>query len=139
MAADLENNPQPDESLDTFDDSLTDSSGDTELEQYGVWVKVAPEDVAAESSAEEDFDLENLSTDQMDDSALLTEEEEQLLGNLEDGGVESELDTDLGNLSDMEIDDFGADLDAGLDAEHIVEAALSALGKSESDAKPQRA
>ena len=82
MAADLDNNPQPDESLENFDDSMMDSSGDTELEQYGVWVKVAPEDVAAESTAGDDFDLEDLSVEQMDESALLTEEEEQLLGNL---------------------------------------------------------
>ena len=51
------------------------------LEQYGVWVKVEPQTVEEETEENMAFELSDL---QSDDESALTEEEEQLLGELED-------------------------------------------------------
>ena len=60
--------------LTSENNSLNNNEDD--LEQYGVWVKVGPEDVEEEPPAE-DFELESLQPD-MGESEGLTEEEEQL-------------------------------------------------------------
>ena len=65
------------------------------LEQYGVWVKVEPHNVEEEAEQNMSFELSDL--DSSSESAL-TEEEEQLLGELE------EEETDLGDLSGLEDD-----------------------------------
>ncbi len=57
------------------------------LENYGVWVKSGPEDIVDDDSpAQDDFELTDLDTDNSDNNEdfLLTEEEENLLGSLED-------------------------------------------------------
>ena len=65
------------------------------LEQYGVWVKVEPHAIEEEAEQNMSFELSDL--DSSSESAL-TEEEEQLLGELE------EEETDLGDLSGLEDD-----------------------------------
>jgi hypothetical protein len=67
-----------------------------DLERYGVWVKVEPQAVEEEAEGDMDFELSDL--DRGDESAL-TEEEEQLLGELEE-----DEDSDLGDLSGLEDD-----------------------------------
>ena len=67
--------------LDTLDgaDDLTSDGG--ALEEYGVWVKSGPEDID-ESTDDESFTLENLPEIE-GATSFLTEEEEELLGDLE--------------------------------------------------------
>jgi hypothetical protein len=75
-----------------FDDEISDKISDshkeeTELEQYGVWVKVGPEEISAEEedSIEDDFELHDLHHEEaVEDYSELTDEEEQLLGELEE-------------------------------------------------------
>lgn len=43
-----------------------ESITDNELEQYGVWVKVGPEDVSDEETSEEDYTLSDLSDDDLE-------------------------------------------------------------------------
>jgi pilus assembly protein FimV len=66
------------------------------LEQYGVWVKVEPQNVEEETEENMAFELSDL---QSDDESALTEEEEQLLGELEDNAED-----DLAGLSGLEED-----------------------------------
>ncbi len=131
MAANLGSNTQAD---DFGNDVQIDTADDDELEQYGIWVKVGPEDVEqTDSDGESELDL-------IDNGTLLTEEEEQLLGNLEDspndlGAPDEILSRDdltdvlspseisvgeeelsdelfgdeLGELSDISLDDFEED------------------------------
>jgi pilus assembly protein FimV len=66
------------------------------LEQYGVWVKVEPHDLEEEATQNMSFELSDL--DSNSESAL-TEEEEQLLGELEE-----DEESDLGDLSGLEDD-----------------------------------
>ena len=66
------------------------------LEQYGVWVKVEPHNIEEEAEQNMSFELSDL--DSSSESAL-TEEEEQLLGELEE-----DEETDLGDLSGLEDD-----------------------------------
>ena len=78
---------------------ITSEASDEEqstLEQYGVWVKVEPHDLEEEAKQNMSFELSDL--DSNSESAL-TEEEEQLLGELE---VDEE--SDLGDLSGLEDD-----------------------------------
>ena len=68
----------------------TDSAATEDLEEYGVWVKVGPEDIQVESDTNEGAS-EAIEADRSSEGisdSLLTEEEEGLLGDLED----SELD-----------------------------------------------
>jgi pilus assembly protein FimV len=111
MAADLENDPLADDQEDSLFVDQTETSGDADLEQYGVWVKVAPEDVDDEASAEDDIGLDALSSEDTADGAVLTEEEEQLLGNLEGGTDAAEPESELGDLSDIALDDFTVDIE----------------------------
>ncbi|MDR3200836.1 MAG: hypothetical protein LBT68_05195, partial [Spirochaetales bacterium] len=75
-----------------------------DLEQYGVWVKAGPETVKDTPADQDDFDLSDLS-EENDASTEITEEEEDLLGSLEEnsrqesGGVEP-----LGDLDDFSFD-----------------------------------
>jgi pilus assembly protein FimV len=78
---------------------ITDEASDAEdsnLEQYGVWVKVEPHNLEEEAEQNMSFELSDL--DSSSESAL-TEEEEQLLGELE-----VDEDADLGDLSGLEDD-----------------------------------
>ena len=76
--------------------SETAEVDDTTLEQYGVWVKVEPQNLEGETEQNMDFELSDLESSS---ESALTEEEEQLLGELED-----DEDTDLGDLSGLEDD-----------------------------------
>ena len=120
MAADLENDPLGDDSID----NITESTNDEELEQYGVWVKVGPEDVE-DNGIDDEFELASLSPDEMSGEAMLTEEEEQLLGDLE----EEEPADELGDLSEMTLDEFtdGSDFSTE-EAGSIDDAASDELG-----------
>jgi len=66
------------------------------LEQYGVWVKVEPHNIEEEAEQNMSFELSDL--DSSSESAL-SEEEEQLLGELEE-----DEETDLSDLSGLEDD-----------------------------------
>jgi hypothetical protein len=66
------------------------------LEQYGVWVKVEPQNVEEEAEENMAFELSDLESD---DESALTEEEEQLLGELEENAED-----DLAGLSGLEED-----------------------------------
>jgi hypothetical protein len=96
-----------------------------ELEQYGVWVKAEPQDIAAEpegaSGLEVDFDLPEES-ETLPEESFLTEEEERLLGSFGDIDAEegsSELspipepDSDFSSLPEIEDFDVPADFDSG--------------------------
>ncbi len=113
MAADLENDPLVDDQEDRPVVSQPEQSSDADLEQYGVWVKVAPEDIVGQTTAVDDFDLDPLSPDDEDRGAVLTDEEEQLLGKLEDDPLQTESETDLGDLADIALDDFPVDIELG--------------------------
>ncbi|MDR1895028.1 MAG: hypothetical protein LBQ61_10155, partial [Spirochaetales bacterium] len=67
-------------------DDLAPTPEEAELEQYGVWVKVGPEDIQDSSFDDaKDFQLEDLELpeSEVQEDNLLTDEEENLLGNLE--------------------------------------------------------
>ncbi|MDR1626728.1 MAG: hypothetical protein LBT33_09315 [Spirochaetia bacterium] len=84
-----------------------------DLEQYGVWVKAGPETVRERSSAKDDFELSDVS----DAGTEITEEEEALLGSLEensrqkDASGEESLDDifSYGPASKTDEDDFSFD------------------------------
>jgi len=96
---------------------------DDSLEQYGVWVKVKPEDLGAKPEDQDVFGLSDL--DVGEDSSL-TAEEEELLGELEDEPMEAGefegLEADLEELGrsvesgdspseeEIPVDDLDADL-----------------------------
>lgn len=81
-----------------------------DLEQYGVWVKVKPHTVGEKpESNRQEPRLESLNQEFSPGDEGLTEEEEQLLGSLEEGGpVEPPEFDDLGELSIPEEEDLGA-------------------------------
>ena len=66
------------------------------LDQYGVWVKVEPQNVEEEAEENMAFELSDLESDH---ESALTDEEEQLLGELEDNDED-----DLAGLSGLEED-----------------------------------
>jgi len=85
-----------------------------ELEQYGVWVKAEPQDIATEpeslSDQDTDFSLPDLDEPRQEES-FLTEEEERLLGSFDDIETEAapaaedrlpEVDADFSSLPDIE-------------------------------------
>ncbi|MCL1818506.1 MAG: hypothetical protein FWG35_06210 [Spirochaetaceae bacterium] len=74
-----------------------------DLEQYGVWVKAGPETVKEASFAKDDFGLSDLS----DVSTEITDEEESLLGSLEEKNRQDGEDLTTDFLGDM--DDFSFD------------------------------
>lgn len=92
--------PSPEEEEITLSDSELDdvlssaeiTAAEDNLEQYGVWVKAGPQDVAGDGEA--DFELADLEPDK---GATLTEEEEKLLGELEE---DSEIGEGLSVLED---------------------------------------
>ncbi len=84
-----------------FDDENRDKmtvshNNETELEQYGVWVKVGPEEISAEEDIiDDEFELHDLNHEENEAiGSELTDEEEELLGELEE-----DIDTDLDNDS----------------------------------------
>jgi pilus assembly protein FimV len=91
------------------------------LEQYGVWIKVKPEDVQSEDEDQDDFGLTDFQTG---DESDLTPEEEQLLGELEDEtgaagefeGLDADLE-ELGRGADSEPGGFDAGI--GADEEEL--------------------
>jgi len=76
--------------------SEPDGAAERQLEQYGVWVKVEPQNVEEEAEENMAFELSDLESD---DESALTEEEEQLLGELEENAED-----DLAGLSGLEED-----------------------------------
>ncbi len=89
-----------------------------ELEQYGVWVKTGPEEIPLEESDSigDDFDLEDLDIPQETSISDISEEEEQLLGNLEedelgqsDESTEEVFDLDFDEELDIEESSLGSD------------------------------
>ena len=103
--------------------------GDTEddaLEQYGVWVKIKPEEIEGNLEEEASFELSDLESS---DESHLTEEEEDLLGELEvepspetstktgeeelpepgEFGLDKDIDMDMDSLPDLELEDLEAE------------------------------
>jgi hypothetical protein len=93
----------------------TSSMNDAALEQYGVWVKVKPETIDETEKENVSGELVDLGTGE----ASLTEEEEQLLSELEEESLEEEIDlggediselaatpSDTDDISDIGSDDF---------------------------------
>ncbi|MDR1932988.1 MAG: hypothetical protein LBQ57_09245 [Spirochaetales bacterium] len=74
-----------------------------DLEQYGVWVKAGPETVQEEPSDRDDFDLSDLSGVN-DASTEITEEEEALLGSLEEKSRQESGGESLGDMDDFSFD-----------------------------------
>ena len=72
------------------------SSGNAELEKYGVWVKSGPVDIQDKIPIEDDFSLQDGNAFSMQDESndLLTYEEEQLLEELEDSEPDIEFSQD---------------------------------------------
>ena len=83
-----------DEMYDSGQAQPAGQQGDTDLEQYGVWVKAGPEDVDEEpQQGEDDFELADLGDfdENVEESADLTDEEEDLLAGLEEAeGAETQ-------------------------------------------------
>src|SRR6056297_1557005 len=87
-----------------------------ELEQYGVWEKVGPEEISAddEGTIEDDYELHDLDSQEKSE---LTDEEEQLLGELEQqpgekSGIETNLeDIDFDNNLDSDLEDLSFDVE----------------------------
>ena len=78
-----------------------------DLERYGVWVKAGPDDIAGSDNASLDLmDIEDSGQEQL----LITEEEEQLLGELEESSLPdfSKFDDAFGD-EDIDMDDPFAD------------------------------
>ena len=92
---------------------LDNNNNNNELENYGVWVKSGPEDIIDEHSdpAPEEFELTDLDNESIEnnDDFLLTEEEENLLGSLEDNSEDN--DEELYDIQDLQ------DIDRSQDAE----------------------
>ena len=111
MGVEKENSIDQDINMLDTDHSLNSENGS--LEEYGVWVKSGPEDIE-EPADSDSFSLENL-PDAGESASFLTDEEEQLLGDLEtdipeEDAVfdddsfmddESETEEDLADLPDM--------------------------------------
>jgi hypothetical protein len=72
--------------LNDFEENVFDLPESEELEKYGVWVKSGPEDVIEET--EEDVDLQDLGDEAQPD---LTDEEEELLGSLDEKSSDFEI------------------------------------------------
>ncbi|MBT3273250.1 MAG: hypothetical protein HN368_08860, partial [Spirochaetales bacterium] len=131
MAADFDNDSLAEDGNDNLSPNDSVSTDDNELEQYGVWVKIGPEDVGDDQPAD-DFGLENLSVDDVSDNDFLTEEDEELLAPLEgeietpNPAAESE---SLDELSDISLDDFTADID--LEEENIFDDSAPSLEMEE--------
>jgi len=81
-------------SADITDEAL--DGEESNLEQYGVWVKVEPHNIEEQAEQNMSFELADLGSSS---ESALTEEEEQLLGELEE-----DEETDLGDLSGLEDD-----------------------------------
>ncbi|MDX9801659.1 MAG: hypothetical protein RBT69_10025 [Spirochaetia bacterium] len=79
---------------------------DSELENYGVWVKSGPDNYTDDKniSASDDFELTDL--DSSSDNFLLTEEEERLLDSLEEDVKNGEETEDLFNVQEIDDLDF---------------------------------
>jgi hypothetical protein len=109
-----------------------------DLEQYGVWVKAGPETVKDDSSAKDDFELSDIS----DSNTEITEEEEALLGSLEENsrrnGAQEE-DT-LGSMDDFSFDEpaspNGGDDDFSFPDIEDIQAGDDAPSGAEGDAAP---
>ena len=104
-----------DELDDDFNNSTDSSRDENDLEKYGVWVKTGPEDIdETDKTSSDDLMLEDLDFEESDDNSendLLTDEEEELLGDLENSEAEGDdeehsfnLDSDLDN--DFSFDDL---------------------------------
>ncbi len=120
MAADIDKQPfGSDDERDLAVDAA-DPAVDDDLEQYGVWVKVGPQDVS-EMASDGDFGISDLTAGEIEEESPLTEEEEELLGDLElpppdnavsavdlDDGPEDISDSDF---ADLGIESFGDDFD----------------------------
>ena len=137
MAADIDKQPFSDNDEKDLSVNAADSAGDEELEEYGVWVKVGPQDVD-NAVGDDDLAIEDFPAGDIDEESLLTEEEEALLGDLEGGSGEVsvegfdvaseialdedetpsfDLDEDLSDISEsdfasLETDELGDDLDS---------------------------
>ncbi len=85
-----------------------DIKKEKELEQYGVWVKAGPEEIETEDTLhkEEDFSLHDIDSTAGD---AITEEEENLLGELEKELVTKGADDELDDL------DFGLEAEESFD------------------------
>ena len=98
---------------DYRDNNPEKSADENELEQYGVWVKVGPEEISADEgeSIDDEFELHDLNSDTADmiDEGELTDEEEELLG---------ELENDLDSLGvDEHVTDFDLSFQEGNSAD----------------------
>ena len=107
--------------------SLPSLPDDNDLEKYGVWVKSGPEDVLEDDIDTEDFELQDLDSEKFSTGPSLTDEEEELLGKLEDeipeeedifsdSGAEPALEDSLPSLGD---EDFTIDEDFSLGGESL--------------------
>ena len=104
MTTDAENLPTGDIQDQSDSPQINDMSETDDLEEYGVWVKVGPEDFDETdfSAATSDDELAGAGEDETD-GALLTEEEEQLLGDLE--GDDDLSDVDFCDEDSLQIPD----------------------------------
>jgi pilus assembly protein FimV len=96
--------------------NYTQMEEELELEQYGVWVKTGPEEIPLDDSdlGTENFDLEDLDIPEESSISDISEEEEQLLDDLQfedDGGLEEEELTPSEALEDDQEEVFDLDLD----------------------------
>ncbi|MEW5814338.1 MAG: hypothetical protein AB1798_02940 [Spirochaetota bacterium] len=129
MATEKNKNPKGDlESLGQRT-SIMPLPEDEELEKYGVWVKVGPEDMIEEYAAEEDFKLQDLETGvEPEEETILTPEEEELLGNLQNEIPEEEeilSETEDFSVPEIDIDSEIQDFERGKAATGEIPAEVS--------------
>ncbi len=96
------------------------SPEESELEQYGVWVKEGPEDIVGVD--------EEIGGEGTEESAL-TPEEEELLGTLEEATVEEPRSTPKTEDEELELENLDEDFSFDLEEEHLELDELPDLGE----------
>ena len=91
----------------------SNTTADSELEEYGVWVKAGPEDLVEAESDGDEFSLQDLEVDNSMEEPVLSEEEEELLGDLEGDTFSAEEDVfpaeDVPDIEDSVTEDHSTD------------------------------
>lgn len=87
-----------------------------DLEEYGVWVKSGPEDIDEGPDESPDSTMEDLDTSPPRDELALTDEEEELLAELDDVPIwDADQDGGSGEPSDNDLEEIDLDFDLDID------------------------
>lgn len=118
-----------------------ESVTDSELEQYGVWVKVGPEDVTDDEPSEDDFSLSDLAEDELEpaENEFTLDDGMDVSLSVSEGEEESDA-VDALSVSDDELlslDDADVDFDLSEETEELGTEQIEELDEPEPiDAEP---